>query len=72
MDTSATTAMGYASGGAVTREGQEAIGGVITRTGGKKAISRTFEIPMSPLNPGVDADGQMNYVDPTTRANTKF
>jgi hypothetical protein len=51
---SATTAMGYASGGAVTREGQEAIGGVITRTGGKKAISRTFEIPMSPLNPGAE------------------
>jgi hypothetical protein len=63
---SATTAMGYASGGAVTREGQEAIGGVITRTGGKKAISRTFEIPMSPLNPGVGIGGQMNYVDPTT------
>jgi hypothetical protein len=63
---SATTAMGYASGGAVTREGQEAVGGVITRTGGKKAISRTFEIPMSPLNPGADVGGQMNYVDPTT------
>jgi hypothetical protein len=63
---SATTAMGYASGGAVTREGQEAIGGVITRTGGKKAISRTFEIPMSPLNPGASIGGQMNYVDPTT------
>lgn len=63
---SATTAMGYASGGAVTREGQEAIGGVITRTGGKRAISRTFEIPMSPLNPGADVGGQMNYVDPTT------
>jgi hypothetical protein len=62
----ATKAMGYASGGAVTREGQEAIGGVITRTGGKKAISRTFEIPMSPLNPGADVGGQMNYVDPTT------
>jgi hypothetical protein len=61
---SATTAMGYASGGAVTREGQEAIGGVITRTGGKKAISRTFEIPMSPLNPGAGIGGQMNYVDP--------
>ena len=63
---SATTAMGYASGGAVTREGQEAIGGVITRTGGKRAISRTFEIPMSPLNPGAGIGGQMNYVDPTT------
>jgi hypothetical protein len=68
---SATTAMGYASGGAVTREGQEAIGGVITRTGGKKAISRTFEIPMSPLNPGADVGGQMNYVDPTTQKPTK-
>jgi muramidase (phage lysozyme) len=64
---SATTAMGYASGGAVTREGQEAIGSSgITRTGGKKAISRTFEIPMSPLNPGTGIGGQMNYVDPTT------
>ena len=68
---SATTAMGYASGGAVTREGQEAIGGVITRTGGKKAISRTFEIPMSPLNPGADVGGQMNYVDPDTKKPTK-
>lgn len=62
----ATKAMGYASGGAVTREGQEAIGGVITRTGGKKAISRTFEIPMSPLNPGSDVGGNMNYIDPVT------
>tara|TARA_R110000868_G_scaffold189039_1_gene431883 strand:- start:1515 stop:4496 length:2982 start_codon:yes stop_codon:yes gene_type:complete len=68
---SATTAMGYASGGAVTREGQEAIGGVITRTGGKRAISRTFEIPMSPLNPGADVGGQMNYVDPDTKKPTK-
>ena len=68
---SATTAMGYASGGAVTREGQEAIGGAITRTGGKKAISRTFEIPMSPLNPGASIDGQMNYVDPDTKEPTK-
>ena len=68
---SATKAMGYASGGAVTREGQEAIGGVITRTGGKKAISRTFEIPMSPLNPGIDAGGQMKYVDPDTKEPTK-
>jgi hypothetical protein len=68
---SATTAMGYASGGAVTREGQEAIGGVITRTGGKKAISRTFEIPMSPLNPGIDVGGQLNYIDPDTKKPTK-
>ena len=68
---SATKAMGYASGGAVTREGQEAIGGVITRSGGKKAISRTFEIPMSPLNPGASIDGQMNYVDPDTKEPTK-
>ncbi len=68
---SATTAMGYASGGAVTREGQEAIGGVITRTGGKKAISRTFEIPMSPLNPGADVGGQLNYIDPDTKKPTK-
>jgi muramidase (phage lysozyme) len=68
---SATTAMGYASGGAVTREGQEAIGGVITRTGGKKAISRTFEIPMSPLNPGTGIGGQMNYIDPDTKEPTK-
>jgi hypothetical protein len=68
---SATTAMGYASGGAVTRGGQEAIGGVITRTGGKKAISRTFEIPMSPLNPGASIGGQMKYVDPDTKKPTK-
>jgi muramidase (phage lysozyme) len=69
---SATTAMGYASGGAVTREGQEAIGSSgITRTGGKKAISRTFEIPMSPLNPGADVGGQMNYIDPDTKEPTK-
>ncbi|MCJ7713724.1 hypothetical protein MUO66_04625, partial [Candidatus Bathyarchaeota archaeon] len=68
---SATTAMGYASGGAVTREGQEAIGGVITRTGGKKAISRTFEIPMSPLNPGASIGGQMKYVDPDTKEPSK-
>jgi hypothetical protein len=67
----ATKAMGYASGGAVTREGQEAIGGVITRSGGKKAISRTFEIPMSPLNPGASTDGQMKYVDPNTKKPTK-
>ena len=67
----ATKAMGYASGGAVTREGQEAIGGVITRSGGKKAISRTFEIPMSPLNPGASIGGQMNYVDPDTKEPTK-
>ena len=67
----ATKAMGYASGGAVTREGQEAIGGAITRTGGKKAISRTFEIPMSPLNPGASIGGQMNYVDPDTKEPTK-
>lgn len=69
---SATTAMGYASGGAVTREGQEAIGGVITRTGGKRAISRTFEIPMSPLNPGADVGGKMNYMDSDTKEPTKI
>jgi len=68
----ATKAMGYASGGAVTREGQEAIGGVITRTGGKKAISRTFEIPMSPLNPGASVGGQLNYIDPDTKEQTKI
>ena len=68
---SATKAMGYASGGAVTREGQEAIGGVITRTGGEKAISRTFEIPMSPLNPGASIGGQMKYVDPDTKELSK-
>ena len=69
---SATTAMGYASGGAVTRGGQEAIGSSgITRTEGKKAISRTFEIPMSPLNPGASIDGQMKYVDPDTKKPTK-
>ena len=67
----ATKAMGYASGGAVTREGEEAIGGVITRSGGKKAIFRTFEIPMSPLNPGSDVGGKMDYVDPDTKKPTK-
>ena len=67
----ATKAMGYASGGAVTREGQEAIGGVITRTGGKKAISRTLEIPMSPLNPGSSVGGQLNYIDPDTKEQKK-
>lgn len=68
---SATKAMGYASGGAVTREGEEAIGGAITRSGGKKAIYRTFEIPMSPLNPGSDAGGKMTYVDPNTKKPTE-
>ena len=69
---SATKAMGYASGGAVTREGEEAIGSSgITRTGGLKTVSRTFEIPMSPLNPGQSASGLMNYVDPTTQKPTK-
>ena len=68
---SATKAMGYASGGAVTREGKEAIGGAITRSGGKKAIYRTFEIPMSPLNPGSDAGGKMTYVNPTTKKPTE-
>ena len=67
----ATKAMGYASGGAVTREGQEAIGGIITRSGGKKAISRTFEIPMSPLNPGASIGGQIKYLDPDTKEATK-
>jgi len=69
--TGATKAMGYASGGAVTREGEEAIGGVIGRTLPKKAASRTIEIPMSPLNPGSDADGQMIYVNPTTKKPTE-
>ena len=69
--TGATKAMGYASGGAVTREGEEAIGGVIGRTLPKKAASRTIEIPISPLNPGSDADGQMIYVNPTTQNPTE-
>ena len=69
--TGATKAMGYASGGAVTREGEEAIGGVIGRTSPKKAASRTIEIPISPLNPGSDADGQMIYVNPTTQKPTE-
>jgi len=64
----ATKAMGYASGGAVTREGEEAIGsGGITRTGGLKTISRTIEIPMSPLSPGAGSGGDAPYVDPGTR-----
>ena len=63
---SATKAMGYASGGAVTRGGEEAIGSSgITRTG-VKTVSRTFDIPISPLNPGQSASGLMNYVDPVT------
>lgn len=69
--TGATKAMGYASGGAVTREGEEAIGGVIGRTLPKKAASRTIEIPMSPLNPGSDAGGKMTYVNPTTKNPTE-
>ena len=68
---SSTTAMGYASGGSVTREGVEAIGGAITRSGDTKAIYRTFEIPMSPLNPGSDAGGKVYYVDPDTKKPTK-
>ena len=63
----ATKAMGYASGGAVAREGEEAIGsGGITRTGGLKTISRTIEIPMSPLSPGAGSGGDAPYVDPGT------
>jgi len=68
---SSTTAMGYASGGSVTREGVEAIGGAITRSGDTKAIYRTFEIPMSPLNPGSDVGGKVYYVDPDTKKPTK-
>jgi hypothetical protein len=56
---------GYAEGGSVTRGG-EIVGGAIGRTGVKKAIARTIEIPVSPLNPGVDVGGSTPYMDSAT------
>ena len=56
---------GYAEGGSVTRGG-EFVGGAIGRTGVKKAIARTIEIPVSPLNPGADVGGSTPYMNPTT------
>jgi hypothetical protein len=56
---------GYAEGGSVTRGG-EFVGGAIGRTGVKKAIARTIEIPVSPLNPGADIGGSTPYMNPTT------
>lgn len=62
----AVRAMGYASGGAITRGG-ETVGGVIGRSEGKKAIARTIEIPMSPLSPGAEVGGDASYFNPSTR-----
>jgi len=63
----ATKAMGYASGGEVTRAG-EIVGGVIGRTVKKEKVSRVTDIPTSPLVPGVDADGLSQYKgDPTLK-----
>jgi hypothetical protein len=56
---------GYAEGGSVTRGG-ELVGGAIGRTGVKKAVSRTIEIPVSPLKPGADVGGSTPYMNPTT------
>ena len=63
----ATKAMGYASGGEVTRAG-EVVGGVIGRTVKKQKVSRVTDVPTSPLIPGVDADGMGQYKnDPTLK-----
>lgn len=63
----ATKAMGYASGGEVTRAG-EVVGGVIGRTVKKEKVSRVTDVPTSPLIPGVDADGLSQYKgDPTLK-----
>lgn len=63
----ATKAMGYASGGEVTRAG-EVVGGVIGRTIKKEKVSRVVDVPTSPLVPGVDADGLSQYKgDPTLK-----
>ena len=60
----AVRAMGYASGGAITRGG-EIVGGAIGRTESKRAIARTIEIPMSPLSPGEDVNGDTLYLNPS-------
>jgi uncharacterized membrane protein len=56
---------GYAEGGSVTRGG-ELVGGAIGRTGAKRKIARTIEIPVSPLKPGADVGGSTPYMNPTT------
>lgn len=66
----AVRAMGYASGGAITRAG-ESVGGVIGRTEGKRAIARTIEIPMSPLSPGAEVGGDASYFSPSGKPNGK-
>jgi len=66
----AVRAMGYASGGAITRAG-ESVGGVIGRTEGKRAIARTIEIPMSPLSPGAEVGGDASYFSPSGKSNGK-
>lgn len=63
----ATKAMGYASGGQVTRGG-ETVGGTIGRTVKSEKVSRTIDIPTSPLIPGIDAGGLSPYKgDPTLK-----
>lgn len=63
----ATKAMGYASGGEVTRGG-EVVGGTIGRTLKRQKVSRVIEVPTAPLIPGVDAGGLSQYTyDPTTK-----
>ena len=63
----ATKAMGYASGGEVTRGG-EVVGGTIGRTLKRQKVSRVIEVPTAPLIPGVDAGGLSQYAhDPTTK-----
>lgn len=65
----ATKAMGYAQGGEITRGG--AYMGKIGRTVGKSIkIRRSVTVPTSPLNPGEDVGGNMNYVDPDTKKPT--
>ncbi len=66
----AVRAMGYASGGAITRGG-ETVGGVIGRTEVKRAIARTIEIPMSPLSPGAEVGGDASYFSPSGKSNGK-
>jgi hypothetical protein len=60
----------YAQGGTITRGG-EVVGGAIGRSQVKKTVSRTFEIPISPLSPGQDSNGQVLYTNPLTGQQTK-
>jgi len=61
----AVKAMGYASGGQVTRGG-ELSGGAIGRTEVRRTAARTIDIPMSPLVPGSDVGGLAPYSSPAT------